>query len=93
MIARLPPELTVIVIPEDTVKGPVAVAFSVASIVVSTSTVCELTLNIPPFLKFLLFASGGTTEPSVTPRKLTKIFPVPDDGASEKTRLVPPVIE
>ena len=48
MIARLPPEFTVMVMPEDTVKGPVAVAFSVASIVVSTSTVCELTLNIPP---------------------------------------------
>ena len=38
MIARLPPEFTVMVMPEDTVKGPVAVAFSVASIVVSTST-------------------------------------------------------
>ena len=55
MIARLPPEFTVMVMPEDTVKGPVAVAFSVASIVVSTSTVCELTLNIPPFLKLPLF--------------------------------------
>ena len=93
MIARLPPEFTVIVIPEDIVKGPVAVAFSVASMVVFTSTVCEFVLNIPPFLKFPLFASGGTTEPSVTPRKFTNMFPVPDDGASEKTRFVPPVIE
>ena len=55
------------VIPEDTVKGPVAVAFSVASIVVSTSTVCELTLNIPPFLKFLC-SVGIVILVSVAPR-------------------------
>ena len=56
------------VTPEDTVKGPVAVAFSVASIVVSTSTVCELTLNIPPFLKLPLFCVGIVILVSVAPR-------------------------
>jgi len=68
MIARLPPEFTVMVIPEDTVKGPVAVAFSVASMVVSTSTVCELTLNIPPFLKLPLFCVGIVILVSDAPR-------------------------
>jgi hypothetical protein len=68
MIARLPPEFTVIVIPEDTVKGPVAVAFSVASIVVFTSTVCELVLNIPPFLNVPLFCVGIVILVSVAPR-------------------------
>ena len=81
------------VIPLAMVNGPVTFAFSVASIVVLTSNVCEFVLNIPPFLKLPLFASGGTTEPSVTPRKFTNMFPVPDDCASEKTRFVPPVID
>ena len=77
------------VTPEDTVNGPVAVAFSVASIVVSTSTVCELTLNIPPFLKLPLFCVGIVILVSVAPRYITKILPVPLDGASVNVRLVP----
>ena len=68
MIARLPPEFTVTVIPLVIPTGPVTLAFSVASIVVLTSIVCELTLNIPPCLKLPLFVSGGTTELSANPR-------------------------
>ena len=68
MIARLPPEVTVMVMPEDIVKGPVADAFSVASMVVFTSTVCELTRNIPPFLKLPLFCVGIVILVSVAPR-------------------------
>ena len=77
------------VIFEFIVSVPATVAFVVAVIVISSSSVCAFVLNNPPLRKLPLFASGGTTVPCASPRYCTKIFPVPLDGAAENVKVVP----
>ena len=74
---------------ELTVIGPVALAFSAPPTVTLAPTVLSFTRNMPPPIKLLLLAVGGDTVAILTPRKFTKILPVPVEGAVLKERLVP----